>query len=280
MSLAEDKRFNSWKEIATFLDRDIRTVWRWEKERGLPVHRVPGEGRRAVFAYQSEIKDWLESAEHLSDNDNSTKASSPAGPKVGRFNAALLWGGCLILVVGVAGLSLVHPVGFIRSAFGYRATRIERVSPIYGIKTQGIMIDGTGFGPPPKTILISPDGGVDTFAESYSTSMRIDDLGEGHHHWIAGRGGPLNYCDISLKLAIWTDNRIVLTGFDGPLGTSCGDQYQIAPGDRLRIIVWGPQNRCGPGGPPQCPDDIKEGRVATFETIVLPSKDVPVPLCR
>ncbi len=67
MSPSEDRRFNSWKEIATFLDRDVRTVWRWEKERGLPVHRVPGDGRRAVFAYQREIEAWLKSAEHLSD---------------------------------------------------------------------------------------------------------------------------------------------------------------------------------------------------------------------
>jgi len=280
MPLAEDKRFNSWKEIATFLDRDIRTVWRWEKERGLPVHRVPGDGRRAVFAYQSEIRNWLESAEHLSDNDKSTNESRRNGLKIGRFNAALVWGGCFIFVVGIAGVSLLLPVGVLRRAFGHHRTLVERVSPIYAMKTQGIIIDGEGFGPPPKTILLTPEGGVDTYAESYSTSMRIDNLGEGPHHWIAGRGGPLNYCDISVKLASWTDSRIVLTGFDGPLGTSCTDQYRIAPGDKLQIVIWGPQNRCGPGGPPQCPEEMKAGRIATFDTIVLPSKDAPVPLCR
>ena len=105
---------------------------------------------------------------------------------------------------------------------------------------QGIIIEGEGFGSPPKTILITPDGGgVDTFADNYLTSMRIDDLGEGAHHWIAGRAGPLNYCDITLKLASWTDNRIVLAGFAGPLGTTCKDQYQIAPGDKLQIISLG-----------------------------------------
>ena len=31
----------SWKEIRPFLDRAERTVKRWERERGLPVHRVP-----------------------------------------------------------------------------------------------------------------------------------------------------------------------------------------------------------------------------------------------
>jgi hypothetical protein len=274
MSLSEEKRFDSWKEIATFLGRDIRTVRRWEAERGLPVHRVPGDGRRAVFAYEREIEGWLKSAEDLSDNHEATEVKRN-GERVAR-RRALVWGICSILVVGISG----YAIATLSRAFGRHSTQIKRVSPIYAATSQGIIIDGEGFGPPPKTILISPDGGVDTFGESYSTSMRIDNLGEGHHHWIAGRGGALNYCDISLKLASWTDNRIVLTGFAGPLGTSCTDQYQIAPGDRLQIIVWGPQNRCGPGGPPQCPEELKTERIAIFDTIVLPSKDVQVPSCR
>ena len=30
-------RLDSWKEIARHLGRDVRTVMRWERERGLPV---------------------------------------------------------------------------------------------------------------------------------------------------------------------------------------------------------------------------------------------------
>lgn len=52
-------RLNSWKEIADYLDRDKRTVIRWEKEKGLPAHRVPGGKRHAVFAYTEEIDNWL-----------------------------------------------------------------------------------------------------------------------------------------------------------------------------------------------------------------------------
>jgi TolB-like protein len=49
----------SWKEIAVFLNRAERTVKRWERERGLPVHRVPGGERGSVFAYPDELTDWL-----------------------------------------------------------------------------------------------------------------------------------------------------------------------------------------------------------------------------
>lgn len=51
-------RLASWKEIATYLRREVRTVIRWEKERGLPVHRVPGGQGGSVFAFADELDQW------------------------------------------------------------------------------------------------------------------------------------------------------------------------------------------------------------------------------
>lgn len=58
MRMPDRKRFDSWGEIAQYLRRDVTTVKRWEREKGLPVHRLPGGKRQAVFAYQDEIDDW------------------------------------------------------------------------------------------------------------------------------------------------------------------------------------------------------------------------------
>lgn len=55
----ENRRIDSWKEIAAYLKRDVRTVIRWEKERGLPVHRVPGGRKNAVFAFTASLDSWL-----------------------------------------------------------------------------------------------------------------------------------------------------------------------------------------------------------------------------
>lgn len=50
---------NSWKEIAQYLDRGVRTIQRWERGLGLPVHRI-GKGKRSpVFATASELNVWL-----------------------------------------------------------------------------------------------------------------------------------------------------------------------------------------------------------------------------
>jgi TolB-like protein/Tfp pilus assembly protein PilF len=54
-------RLESWKEIAEWLQRDIRTVQRWERSRNLPVHRLPGGKRARVFAFQSELDSWRNS---------------------------------------------------------------------------------------------------------------------------------------------------------------------------------------------------------------------------
>jgi tetratricopeptide (TPR) repeat protein len=60
---APNRRLDSWKEIAGFFDRDERTVKRWEKERRLPVHRLPGGSRARVFAFTDELQRWMHSLE-------------------------------------------------------------------------------------------------------------------------------------------------------------------------------------------------------------------------
>jgi hypothetical protein len=52
---------NSWKEIAGYLDRGVRTVQRWEADLHLPVHRPQGHARSAVFALRSELDQWIKS---------------------------------------------------------------------------------------------------------------------------------------------------------------------------------------------------------------------------
>ena len=53
------RTLGSWKEIAVFLNHSESTVKRWERDRGLPVHRLPGGERGGVFAYSDELAAWL-----------------------------------------------------------------------------------------------------------------------------------------------------------------------------------------------------------------------------
>ncbi len=75
------RRLESWKAIAQHLGREVRSVQRWEQERGLPVHRVPGEKRGSVFAYADELDAWLNSGDNASppaDADAALAQETPA----------------------------------------------------------------------------------------------------------------------------------------------------------------------------------------------------------
>src|SRR5579872_5101053 len=54
----QEKRLESWKEIEAYLKRDVRTLRRWEKEEGLPIHRHSHKIRSSVYAFPSEIDAW------------------------------------------------------------------------------------------------------------------------------------------------------------------------------------------------------------------------------
>jgi len=50
---------NSWKEIASYMGRGVRTVQRWERELCLPVHRIGNGKRSPVYALVPQLKFWL-----------------------------------------------------------------------------------------------------------------------------------------------------------------------------------------------------------------------------
>ena len=53
---------NSWKEIATYVGRGVRTVQRYELQLGFPVRRPAGMFRGSVMAFSDEIDAWLNRA--------------------------------------------------------------------------------------------------------------------------------------------------------------------------------------------------------------------------
>jgi len=98
-----NSRLDSWKDIANYLGRDLTTAMRWEKEKGLPVHRVPGGKRHAVFAYSGEIDRWL---------DNSPVVEPQAPPAEREISAAgsLNYGVAAQALTVDLGLNNLNPV--------------------------------------------------------------------------------------------------------------------------------------------------------------------------
>jgi tetratricopeptide (TPR) repeat protein len=61
-----DDRFDSWKEIANYLNTSVRTVQRWEKREQLPVHRHTHARQGTVYAFKGEIDRWREDRDTFS----------------------------------------------------------------------------------------------------------------------------------------------------------------------------------------------------------------------
>ena len=53
-------RLTGWKAIGRYLGCTERTARRWENQRALPVHRIPGGARQAVWADPAELDRWLD----------------------------------------------------------------------------------------------------------------------------------------------------------------------------------------------------------------------------
>ncbi len=71
-----------WKSIADYFGRDASTVMRWAAQRGLPVRRLPGEGRSSVYALPDELAAWLATAGSAGSpvSLDSAAVISPAAP--------------------------------------------------------------------------------------------------------------------------------------------------------------------------------------------------------
>lgn len=103
---ATEDRLDSWKAIAIFIDRNERTAKRWEEECGMPVHRVPGRTRGPVYAFRSEIEEWLQTQASSEENVPVPPANdvikAPVGQSRMRWRGAAIVVAVAVLAVGVA----------------------------------------------------------------------------------------------------------------------------------------------------------------------------------
>lgn len=110
-----ERRLESWKEIGAHLGRSPRTVQRWERQEGLPVHRLQHEKLGNVYAFASELDAWWESrrsrlAEEPAVPEAAEPDASPPGTPGPAASTRPRWRGALGLAVGLiaalAGLVL------------------------------------------------------------------------------------------------------------------------------------------------------------------------------
>ena len=97
-------RLDSWKEIAAYLKRSVRTVTRWEREEGLPIHRHLHSKSGSVYAYKGELDEWWANRGEQIDR-RSSEMESPRSPRGRRTWLAVAAAVALLALTGVVWLT-------------------------------------------------------------------------------------------------------------------------------------------------------------------------------
>ena len=80
--MSSTDRLDSWKEIAEYLRRGVRTAQRWERDAGLPVRRVGGDDGGAVYAFRSELDAWWQQHSRLDIASSAAARRAPLADAV------------------------------------------------------------------------------------------------------------------------------------------------------------------------------------------------------
>ncbi len=99
----DSRRLESWKEIAGYLGRDVRTVQRWETRDGLPVHRLHHNKLGSVFAYAAELDAWRDARDRGTVNAHDAEAAAPltSSAQAPRSQYLHVWGPVAVLLLVV-----------------------------------------------------------------------------------------------------------------------------------------------------------------------------------
>jgi tetratricopeptide (TPR) repeat protein len=100
--MPDDRRLDGWKAIGNHLGRDRTTAMRWARERGLPVHRVPGGRQGTVYSLISELDNWMADGdvEHAADAPPAVAVPKPA-PRPRKIGWALATGVAATVLTGM-----------------------------------------------------------------------------------------------------------------------------------------------------------------------------------
>lgn len=185
-------RLDSWKAISDYLGRDVRTVQRWEHERHLPIHRVPGSGRGAVYAFTPEIDQWLAAPDLVAEPAVPVATSPQSRPPIARGRVVAT--GIGVILIGAAWWwstqAGVHgrPVRVEVTPIGVQATDAAGSElwrwqfPVNGSVAQQ-----------PRGTVSAADGDVFAGAESFATSSGTGVEARGGRVWRISHAGQTQW---------------------------------------------------------------------------------------
>ena len=151
----DSDRLDSWKEIAAYLNRSVRTLYRWEKDEGLPVYRHQHKELGSVYAYKSELDAWFSAR----GPDPDVGAQDDQAASIPRSRLSLVSGlVAAVLAIGAASY-------FVASWFRHAGT--QRNTPVAGLELVST------FAGSHRWPSFSPDGGTVAFVSDRAGTSQV-----------------------------------------------------------------------------------------------------------
>ena len=202
------ERLDSWKEISAYLKRDPRTLQRWEKKEGLPIHRHVHESQTSVYAFTAELDAWLASRTISNGNSFETDAKSHSGIGI------RLW--VALAVLAAVSAAVVFAIIRQRPHPAQLATRAFRQA------WAGDEVDYWN--------AVSPDGRYASFTDFRTGDLGVRDLVLGQNRHVTNKGKTMQespawawnatFSPDGKSIAYWwwnddRSNEVRLIGLDG-----------------------------------------------------------------
>ena len=217
-----EDRLDSWKEIAAYLSRSVRTLHRWEKEEGLPVHRHQHKELGSVFAYKSELDAWVSA--RSPDPDFKAQTEQTASAPRSFFTVAFTLAAA-VFVIGVISYLV---------ASRFRSDRGQGNAPVAGLELIST------FAGSHRWPSLSPDGRLVAFVSDATGTPQV---------WVKNLGGgvpiQITFGDLPALRPRWSarGDRIIYSVRGGGI-------WSVAPlgGEPRRIVENGWNADLSPDG--------------------------------
>ncbi|HMD20845.1 MAG TPA: hypothetical protein VKH40_11010 [Alloacidobacterium sp.] len=218
-----EDRLDSWKEIAAYVKRDVKTVQRWEKREGMPVHRHVHDKIGSVYASRAELDTWARRRNlRAPENDginNATSADAVLQPTstISPSTSRARWKLVLLLTVVAVALAIVailwlrHTERFWRNPIA--DARFQTVTDFEGLE-QGAAVSRDGHF---VAFLSDRDGPMDVW---------VTQVGSGEFHNLT-HGSASELANLSIRTLGFSPDGSLVTFWIRKPGSSNGDEIGV-----------------------------------------------------
>lgn len=214
-----EDRLDSWKEIASYLNRDVTTVQRWEKREGMPVHRHVHDKLGSVYASRAELDAWTQGRKAAAaTEDDAPSADSQARPPRAALSTWITWWKIVLpLAAAIAVLATGVLLWLQKTEYSWR-------NPIAAARFQNV----TDFDGVAEAAAVSRDGHFVAFLSDRDGQMDVwvTQVGSGEFHNLT-RGSSPGLVNPSVRTMGFSPDGSLITFWARKKDTSSGGDISV-----------------------------------------------------